>query len=80
MLLDFLKKAGSRIKAAVASITTKITALIRRPEPVALQKSRVRMNSLASGKGCKKNTGQCCRLTGKHSPVFSLFTFFGDSQ
>jgi len=51
MLLDFLKKAGNRIKAAVASITTKITALIRRPEPVALQKSRVRMNSLASGKG-----------------------------
>ena len=80
MLLDFLKKACRRIRAAAASIKTKIMVLVRRPEPVALRKSRVRMNSLASGKGCKKITGQCCRLTGKHSPVFSLFTFFGDSQ
>lgn len=80
MLLNSLRKAGNWLTAAAASVKSKLMNLFRRPEPVALKKSRTRMNSLASGNGCMKNTGPWCRLTGSHAPVFSLFTFFGDSQ
>jgi len=80
MLCYFLTQTGKRIRAAANSIKDRIIDLFREPGPRARKKCQVGMNSVASGTGCSMNTGQWCKLTSSHAPIFSLFTYFGDRQ
>ncbi|MCK9579169.1 MAG: hypothetical protein M0Q92_01815 [Methanoregula sp.] len=80
MLCYFLTQAGKRLKAAAESVKNRIVDLFRGPDPVTQTKCQAVLNSLASGTGCSMNTGQWCKQTSSHAPIFSLFTFFGDRQ
>jgi hypothetical protein len=80
MLCYFLTQASKRLKAAAESIKDRVIGFFRRPDPVTHMKCQAGKSSLASGAGCSMNTGQWCKLTSSHAPVFSLFTFFGDRQ
>ena len=80
MLCYFLTHLSKRIRTAASSIKDRIIGFFRRPDTGTQNKCQAGMSIYASGIGCRMNTGQWCKLTSSHAPVFSLFTFFGYRQ
>lgn len=80
MLREILKTAGRWIHETGLSISTKITVLIRYPGPCTFERKLAQLCSMASMTGCRSHEGPERRLINSHAPVFSLFTFFADSQ
>jgi hypothetical protein len=77
MIQAFFRGLVTRAKEVATALKAKINALIHKLMPGApVQKFLVPGISSETGNAMKM--GKRYRLTSDHSPVFSLYTFFGD--
>ena len=79
MILKISKTMSTRVNSAAGSVKAQFPALVRRLILVSPEHG-IHEISLTSQAGCAVNTGRTFRLTRRHVPNFSLFTYFGDRQ
>ena len=77
MITEFFRKLVTRAKEVARVLKAKFNALISKLMPMAPVKIFL-VPGISSETGNAMNVGKRYRLTSDHSPIFSLYTFFGD--
>jgi len=77
MIREFFKKLVIRAKEVAKVLKAKFNALTNKLMPVVPVKKFL-VPGISSEMGNAMKMGKRYRLTSDHSPVFSLYTFFGD--
>jgi hypothetical protein len=77
MIKEFFRKLVNRAKEVAKVLKAKFNALICKLIPTAPVKIFL-VPGISSETGNAMKMGKRYRLTSDHSPVFSLYTFFGD--
>ena len=80
MLCEVLKAAGHWLKKPEISVMKRILVLIRDLRAGTFEKNLTQLISMSSVIRCRLNEDPKGRPHKSHAPVFSLFTFFADSQ
>jgi hypothetical protein len=79
MIGEFFRKLVTRAKEVAKALKAKLTALTHTLVP-AVPVMKLPVPPLSSDIGNAMNMSRKYRRTSDHSPIFSLYTFFGDSQ
>jgi len=77
MIGEFFRKLVTRAKEVARVLKAKCNALLSKLMPTA-PVSKFLVPGISSAMGNAMKMGKRYRLTSDHSPVFSLYTFFGD--
>jgi hypothetical protein len=77
MIREFFSGLVTRAKEVAAALKAKFNALADKLMPAAPAK-KFPVPGISSETGNAMKMGKRYRLTSDHSPVFSLYTFFGD--
>jgi hypothetical protein len=77
MIREFFRKLVTRAKEVAKVLKAKFIALTNKLMPVVPVKKFL-IPGISSETGNAMKMGKRYRLTSDHSPVFSLYTFFGD--
>ncbi len=77
MIREFFRKLVSRAKEAAKVLKAQFNALARKLMP-AVPVMKFPIAGISSETGNAMKMGKRYRLTSDHSPIFSLYTFFGD--
>lgn len=80
MIFALYKNVIRLIKSVTNSIKVKIISLVSSFKTGTPEKSPAGKFTIASEMRCARNKGPWSRLASSHAPVFSLFTYFRDSQ
>jgi hypothetical protein len=79
MIQEFFSGLVSRAKEVATTLKAKFDALIKKLMPGA-PAQKFLVPGISSETGNAMKMGKRYRLTSDHSPIFSLYTFFGDRQ
>jgi hypothetical protein len=79
MIREFFRKLVTRAKEVARVLKAKCNALTARLTP-AVPVKKFLVPGISSEMGNAMKMGKRYRLTSDHSPIFSLYTFFGDRQ
>ena len=79
MVGEFFIKLITRAKEVAKALKAKFIALTNKLMP-AVPVKKFLTPGITSGTGNALNMGKRYRLTSGHAPIFSLYTFFRDSQ
>jgi len=79
MIGEFFRKLVTRAKEVAKALKAKLTALTR-TLMAAVPVMKIPVPPLSSDIGNAMNMSRKYRRTSDHSPIFSLYTFFGDRQ
>jgi hypothetical protein len=77
MIKEFFRKLVTRAKEVARVLKAQCNALISKLLPTAPLKIFL-VPGISSAMGNAMKIGKRYRLTSDHSPIFSLYTFFGD--
>jgi hypothetical protein len=77
MIKEFFRKLVNRAKEVAQVLKAQCNALIRKLLPTAPVKIFL-VPGISPTMGNAMKMGKRYRLTSDHSPIFSLYTFFGD--
>jgi hypothetical protein len=77
MIQEFFSGLVSRAKEVATALKAKFNALFHSLMPGA-PAQKFLVPGISSSKGNAMKMGKRYRLTSDHSPIFSLYTFFGD--
>ena len=77
MIREFFRQLVTRAKEVATALKAKCSALVNRLMPVVPVKKFL-VPGISSETGNAMKMGKRYRLTSDHSPIFSLYTFFGD--
>ena len=77
MIREFFRKLVTRAKEVAKSLKAKFNALAHNLMP-AIPVMKFLIPAISSETGNAMKAGKRYRLTSDHSPIFSLYTFFGD--
>ena len=80
MFRDTFARLGTGLNEIAKTIRAKIGVAIRQCMPSLPAYAGIRENIVVTGTTNALNAGKRYRLTSDHSPIFSLFTFFGHRQ
>ena len=78
MFRDTFARLGTRLNEIVKAIKAKIGVAISQSMPSLPAVVGIKVLIVVTGSTNALNAGKRYRLTSDHSPVFSLFTFFGN--
>ncbi|MCK9593763.1 MAG: hypothetical protein M0Q91_17320 [Methanoregula sp.] len=77
MIKEFFRKLVKRAKEVAKVLKAQFNALAKKLTP-AVPVMKFLIPGISSETGNAMKAGKRYRLTSDHSPVFSLYTFFGD--
>ena len=80
MFRDAFARLGTRLNEIAKAIRAKIGSAVSQCMPSLPAFAGIKVFIVVTGSTNALNVGKRYRLTSGHAPVFSLFTFFGNSQ